>query len=190
MKKVAQWQPYVFGLGVAGISMFMMGAGTLGVARRHWDMTFAGTALPYDYPGAAFLMMGLNGLSAMLAAIGGIMYVVVVVGSVLFGRRVEGPIELGPPAPRPIRGTAPSEAAVVGQYGSAGTLKIPGTVALVTVFFVTFVLYYFVNWKVPVGGMAASLEPGSAVRTKGRGAVPIHPRPRTRVWDARTKPWR
>ena len=110
-------------------------------------MTFAGTALPYDYPGAAFLMMGLNGLSAVLAAIGGIMYVVVVVGSVLFGRRVEGPIELGPPAPRPAVGTAPSEAAVVGQYGSAGTLKIPGTVALVTVFFVTFVLYYFVNWK-------------------------------------------
>ena len=36
---------------------------------------------------------------------------------------------------------------MVGQYGSAGTVKIPGTVALVTVFFVTFVLYYFVNWK-------------------------------------------
>ena len=93
-------------------------------------------------------MMGLNGLSAILAALGGIMYVVVVVGSVLFGRKVEGPIELGPPAPRPTGVVAARpEAAVVGQYGSAGTLKIPGTVALVGVFFVCFVLYYFVNWK-------------------------------------------
>ncbi|MFI4983138.1 MAG: cbb3-type cytochrome c oxidase subunit I, partial [Nevskiales bacterium] len=33
--KLAQWQPYLFGLGVAGISLFMMGAGTLGVPRRH-----------------------------------------------------------------------------------------------------------------------------------------------------------
>ena len=56
-KKLAQWQPYVFGIGVAGISMFMMGAGTLGVARRHWDMTFADAQLPFDFPSAAFLMM-------------------------------------------------------------------------------------------------------------------------------------
>ena len=147
MPRVAQWQPYVFGLGVAGISLFMMGAGTLGVARRHWDITFAGAMLPYDYPGAAFLMMGLNGLSAVLATIGGIMYVVVVVGSVFFGRKVDGPVELGPPAPREVTGSGEMPAAVVGQYGSAGTLKIPGTVALVAVFFVCFVLYYFVNWK-------------------------------------------
>ena len=148
MPRVAKWQPYVFGLGVAGISLFMMGAGTLGVARRHWDITFAGAMLPYDYPGAAFLMMGLNGLSAVLATIGGIMYVVVVVGSVFFGRRVEGPVELGPPAPQGVAGGADLPAAeVVGQYGSAGTLRIPGTVALVGVFFVCFVLYYFVNWK-------------------------------------------
>ena len=33
------------------------------------------------------------------------------------------------------------------NYGSAGTLHIPGTVVLVGVFFVSFVLYYFVNWK-------------------------------------------
>ena len=32
-------------------------------------------------------------------------------------------------------------------YGSAGTLRIPGTLALVAVFFIAFVLYYFVNWK-------------------------------------------
>jgi cytochrome c oxidase subunit 1 len=132
---LAKIQPYLFGLGVLGLSVFMMGAGTLGVSRRHWDITFSGAPLSFDYPPAAYLMMALNGLSAILAALGGLAYIVVVVGSVLFGKRVEGKIALGPGA------------AAVGQYGSAGTLKIPGTAVLVAVFFTAFVLYYFVNWK-------------------------------------------
>ena len=45
------------------------------------------------------------------------------------------------------RATGAQAAAAVAGYGSAGTLKIPGTVVLVGVFFVSFVLYYFVNWK-------------------------------------------
>lgn len=141
--KLAQIQPYLFGIGVAGISLFMMGAGTLGVPRRHWDITFSDAMLQWDLPGAAFLMMGLNGVSAILAALGGIIYVVVVVASVFFGRRIgeQEKVEVGaPPAPA---------AAVVGRYGSAegGVHAIPGTVVLVAVFFTAFVLYYFVNWK-------------------------------------------
>ena len=69
--RLASWQPYVFGLGVAGISLFMMGAGTLGVARRHWDITFADAPLHFEYPPAAFLMLALNGMAAILAALGG-----------------------------------------------------------------------------------------------------------------------
>jgi cytochrome c oxidase subunit 1 len=132
--KLAKIQPYLFGLGVLGISVFMMGAGTLGVARRHWDMNFADAALTFDYPPAAFLMMALNGLSAVMAATGGLIFIVVVVGSVLFGKKVEGKIDL-------------TGGAAVAKYGSAGTLKIPGTAVLVAVFFTCFVLYYFVNWK-------------------------------------------
>ena len=49
MKKVARRQPYVFGIGVAGISIFMMGAGTLGVPRRVWDITGAGAVLIRDF---------------------------------------------------------------------------------------------------------------------------------------------
>jgi cytochrome c oxidase subunit 1 len=81
-------------------------------------------------------MMTLNGISGILAALGGLAYIVVVVGSVLFGKRVEGKVEIGPGA-----------GAAVGKYGSAGSLKIPGTAVLVGVFFTCFVLYYFVNWK-------------------------------------------
>jgi cytochrome c oxidase subunit 1 len=138
--KLAKLQPYVFGIGVAGISVFMMGAGTLGVSRRHWDMQFADAILPFDYPSAAFLMMGLNGMSAVLAALGGIMFVVVVVGSVFFGRKLEKD-------EKPSYPEVPPQSAVVAQHGSSESLKIPGTTMLVAIFFIAFVLYYFVNWK-------------------------------------------
>jgi len=141
-KKIAQWQPYVFGLGIAGISLFMMGAGTLGVPRRHWDITFADALSQFQFSPAAFLMLALNGLSAIMAAIGGAMYIVVVVCSVFLGRKIgdNEVVQLGP-----VSGAA--SAAAVARYGNEGTLKIPGTVVLVGVFFVSFVLYYFVNWK-------------------------------------------
>jgi len=137
--RMAQWQPYVFAVGIAGISVFMMGAGTLGVPRRHWDITFSDALLHYDYPPAAYLMLALNGLSAIAAAIGGAMYIINVVASVFFGRNVEGAVPHARPATPP--------AAVVGAYGSVAHVRIPGTVVLVSVFFVSFVLYYFVNWK-------------------------------------------
>ncbi len=137
LPKLAQIQPYVFGLGVAGISLFMMGAGTLGVPRRHWDISQADAVLPYDFPGAANLLMGLNGMSALLAGLGGIIFVVVTVGSIFFGKKIPSSTE----APAPV------EAEVVAKYGSEEHPAVPGTLVLVGVFFVTFVLYYYVNWK-------------------------------------------
>jgi len=37
--------------------------------------------------------------------------------------------------------------AAASHYGSYTTVKLPGTAILITVFFVCFVLYYFINWK-------------------------------------------
>ena len=138
--KLARWQPYVFGLGVAGISLFMMGAGTLGVSRRHWDITFTTAPFDFNYPPTAFLMMALNGISAIAAAIGGLMFIVIVVKSVLFGKPLLGKVTLTAPSGPPLSGA-------VASYGSAGTLRIPGTIVLVGIFLTAFVLYYFVNWK-------------------------------------------
>jgi cytochrome c oxidase subunit 1 len=141
LPRIARWQPYVFGIGAAGISLFMMGAGTLGVSRRHWDITFSEALFSFDYPATAFLMMGLNGIAALLAATGGIMYVVVVVGSILFGERTtEASI-------RESKLIAPYGPEVAATYGSAGTWHLPGTYVLVGIFFTAFALYYFVNWK-------------------------------------------
>ncbi len=138
--QLAKIQPYVFGIGAAGISLFMMGAGTLGVARRHWDITFSDANLSFAYSAGAFLMMGLNGIFAVIAAIGGIIYVLVVVGTVLFGQKIKGGHKLTFPL-------NPGGGAAASHYGSEGTIKLPGTIILITIFFVCFVLYYFINWK-------------------------------------------
>ncbi len=140
---IAKWQPYVFAAGTAGIALFMMGAGTLGVSRRHWDITFTDALISFDYPAAAFLMLGLNGLSAIVAAVGGGMYVLVVVGSIVWGRRrTDADARTNPIAPG---------AAVLASYGSEHTLKLPGTIVLVSVFFIAFALYYFINWRFLAG---------------------------------------
>jgi cytochrome c oxidase subunit I len=122
--------------------LVMMGAGTLGVSRRHWDMALSGAALGYEWPGAAYLMMGLVGIAGMAAIVGGGIYIYITVGSLLWGRKLDAgavsprftPIPVGAP-------TAPAQ-----SYGSAG-FTAPGTFALAMVFLAAFVLYYFINWK-------------------------------------------
>jgi cytochrome c oxidase subunit I len=133
---LAKWQPYLFGIGMGLVSLFLMGAGTLGVPRRHWDMSFADATINYDFPAAAYLMMGLNGVAALIAALGGMIFIANMVGTILIGK----PKQAAAPAPQ---AAAPS----VSSYGGAGTLAVPGTFTLAMIFLVAFVLYYFVNWK-------------------------------------------
>jgi cytochrome c oxidase subunit 1 len=139
---LAKWQPYLFGLSMYLFVLVMMGAGTLGVSRRHWDMAFQGAALAYEWPGAAYLMMGLVGLTGMIAIVGGIIFVYITVGSLLWGRKLEGGAESAKFTPVPK--TAPTIAAQT--TGSAG-FAAPGTFVLAMVFLLAFVLYYFINWK-------------------------------------------
>jgi cytochrome c oxidase subunit 1 len=147
---MAKWQPYVFGFGMAGVALFLMGAGTLGVPRRHWDMSFAGNPFPYEFPGAAWLMMGIAGVTGVIALVGGAMYLLITVCSVFLGKRIETPgfahvraRDGVAPAPKPV---AAAIAAHHPNIGAAG-LAAPGTFTLAMVFLVSFVLYYFINWK-------------------------------------------
>src|SRR5512145_3034819 len=82
---LAKWQPYLFGFSMYAFALVMMGAGTLGVSRRHWDMAFQGAALAYEWPGAAYLMMGLVGVAGIAAIVGGAIYIYITLGSLLFG---------------------------------------------------------------------------------------------------------
>src|SRR3989338_6961821 len=137
---LSKFQPYLFGLGTAGLSLFMMGAGTLGVPRRHWDISFADALLKHAYPETAYLMLALAGLSAILAATGGGLFILQIVGTVLFGRR-KGEQEK---SPAPI--IAPQVSGNLRGLGIGG-VAVPGTLVMALVFLTTFVLYYFVNWK-------------------------------------------
>ncbi len=139
---LAKIQPYLFGLSMYFFCLVMMGAGTLGVARRHWDMAFSGAALAHEWPGAAYLMMGMVGVGGIAAIVGGALYIYITVGSLLWGKRLDSGNQSS--VPTPIPPTAP--AAAVQNYGSLG-FAAPGTFVLAMVFLVAFVLYYFVNWK-------------------------------------------
>ena len=139
---LAKWQPYLFGLSMYFFCLVMMGAGTLGVSRRHWDMAFDGSPLAYEWPGAAYMMMGLVGIGGVVAIIGGAIYIYITVGSLLWGKRLEGGEKSSKVTPIPP--TAP--AAAVQTYGSMGFVA-PGTFVLAMIFLTAFVLYYFINWK-------------------------------------------
>jgi cytochrome c oxidase subunit 1 len=138
----ARWQPYIFGLSMYLFCLVMMGAGTLGVSRRHWDMAFSGSALAYEWPGAAYLLMGLCGIFGLAAIIGGAMYIYITVGSLLWGRKLDAGASDERTTPLPPTAPAP----VIQSYGSLG-FAAPGTFVLAMIFLVSFVLYYFINWK-------------------------------------------
>ncbi len=138
---LAKIQPYLFGLSMYFFCLVMMGAGTLGVPRRTWDISFQGP-LPHEWPGAAYLMMGLVGIGGVAAIVGGAIYIYVTVGSLLWGKKLDAGITSAKVTPIPP--TAPS--AVAQSYGSMG-FAAPGTFVLAMVFLVAFVLYYFINWK-------------------------------------------
>ena len=139
MPGLAKWQPYAFGLGMGFVSLFLMGAGTLGVPRRHWDISFADAILKFDFSSAAYLMMGLSGIFAVIGSIGALMYVLIMVGTILFGK----PKKAAASAPA----SAPPMASEAIKHGDAGTMAVPGTFVLALIFLTTFVLYYYVNWK-------------------------------------------
>jgi cytochrome c oxidase subunit 1 len=141
MPGLAKWQPYLFGLGMSVFVLAMMGAGTLGVPRRHWDITFAGTALPYEFPGTAWLMLGIMGVAGLVAIVGGAVYIFLTVGSLLWGKRLEG----GAYGTQGSVLRMPVATAITG-HGHAG-FAAPGTFVFAMVFLTAFVLYYFVNWK-------------------------------------------
>ena len=146
---LAKWQPYLFGLGMAGFSLFMMGAGTLGVPRRHWDMSFAGALMQHEFPATAYLMMTLMAICGLVAIVGGVAYLLITVCSVFIGKKITTPdfkyISAKDNAVAPVA-MPDVPVAAHGNIGTAGFVA-PGTFVLAIGFLVSFVLYYFVNWK-------------------------------------------
>ena len=157
LPKLAAIQPYIFAGGMTILILFLLGAGTLGVSRRHWDMDFTGALVGFEYSSAAYTMMAVGSIGGLLAIVGGAAYLLVTVGSLLFGKKLEasaGILEsfIGKPLSSSAYSTARPETLpmaprlTVESHGSAG-FEAPGTFALAMVLLVSFVVYYFINWK-------------------------------------------
>jgi len=154
MPWMAKWQPYVFGGGMTMMILFMLGAGTLGVSRRHWDMDFTGAALSFEYPGTAYMMMAVGAIGGVLGVVGGVMFLVVTLSSLIFGKKLAPEAgflqSFGLPLARSaytVEQPARLERAphVVEEHGDGG-FEAPGTFVLAMALLVCFVVYYFINW--------------------------------------------
>ncbi|MBW2234651.1 MAG: cbb3-type cytochrome c oxidase subunit I [Deltaproteobacteria bacterium] len=151
--KLAQIQPYVFALGMVIFSVAMTFAGTFGVPRRHWDITFTGAPFQVQFSPAVDLLIGVTAVGGLIAAAGGGIYILVTVVSVFFGKKL-APDDSGLGATGrglPLGITHPpralTQAEQESELPSTRLGSVPGTMVLVLVFLATFIAYYFVNWK-------------------------------------------
>ncbi len=139
---LARIQPYLFAIGMLIFSIGMTFAGTFGVPRRHWDITFANAPFDLQFSPAVDLLIGIMAVGGIVAAVGGGIYILVTVWSVFLGK----PLEAGSTAGLPPRLATPPEAPRPELIEVEGK-KAQGTLVLVSVFLAAFVVYYFVNWK-------------------------------------------
>jgi cytochrome c oxidase subunit 1 len=96
--------------------------------------------MSHAFPETAYLMIGLMALSGLAAVVGGGLFVAQVVVSVFFGRRLDPAKKSGK--------VVISEPVTPSMHGiGVGSVAVPGTMVLAFIFLVSFVLYYFVNWK-------------------------------------------
>ncbi len=139
-KKLAIWQPYVYGLGMALVAVGFVAAGIQGVSRRHWDITFAQAPFQTPVPGTVYLALAVFGIGALIAIVGGIMYMVVVLASVFTGKRVEpkqATLVVEPP---------PALGYLSEKEEHNPKLQPRGTWVLVVAFLMFFAAYYLSNW--------------------------------------------
>ncbi len=150
---MARWQPYVFAIGMLIFSLSMTFAGTFGIPRRHWDITFAGAPFDVAYSPAVDVMLAIMAIGGLLGALGGGMYILITVWSVFFGKPIGDDCSAAalagtvPPGVynRPFA-ELPTEDVELEEHGSV-LGQMPGTMVLVFVFLAAFVVYYFANWK-------------------------------------------
>ncbi len=143
-KKMARIQPYIFALGIATVSVAMSFAGSYGVPRRHWDVTFQNAPIPAGFGSAAHTFLALLGIGGIIAFTGLLLFVFNIALSVFFGRSLVG--EKMPSWQTPEEEEATRKFREK-QFEPGTKFKVPGTVALTFIFLISFVVYYFANWK-------------------------------------------
>jgi cytochrome c oxidase subunit 1 len=159
-RKVAFWsaarvQPYLFALGMLLLSMGMTFAGSFGVPRRHWDISFSQALFDVQFNPAVDLVLAVMAIGGIMAVTGALLFIAIAVKSVFFGEPVteipRGVVVPGLPQGLTHPPVRPPDADAVNERlhaPGAGVLAVtPGTVALVGIFLASFMIYYFTNWK-------------------------------------------
>ena len=159
-RKVSFWglakiQPYMFAGGLLLLEFGMTFAGSFGVPRRHWDISFTQAAHDVPFSPVVDLFMAMVGIGGIIAATGAFAFILIAVTSVFFGERVTEfprgkaiagiPQGLTNPPVHAANVDAVNAELHAPARGWAG--PTPGTLVLVAVFFLAFMLYYFTNWK-------------------------------------------
>ncbi len=152
-KRVALWSwakavPYLFAIGITTMAMGMTFAGSFGVPRRHADTAFTGAPFSLEFPPAADLTMAIGAIGGLTAATAVLMYITVAVVTVFFGRKLDF-ANLGGDTSGIPQGLLklPAQTHSAEASAKAHAEGAPGTLILVGVFLVAFILYYFTNWK-------------------------------------------
>ena len=140
LKRLAIWQPYVYGIGMAIVAVGMVASGLQGVPRRHWDITFTQAPFQSPVPGTVNLALAVLGIGAIIAIIGGAMFLLVVLASVFTGKPCEA-----------TQVTLVVEQPPALGYMSEEEEKDPqirprGAFVLVLAFLMFFAAYYLSNW--------------------------------------------
>jgi cytochrome c oxidase subunit 1 len=160
-RKVAFWrmarlQPYLFAGGMLIFTLSMTFAGSFGVPRRHWDISFSQAPFDVQFNPIVDLVLAVVAMGGLLAATGAFLFVAIAVTSVFFGQRLDGVVGgvavAGVPAGLthpPVHAADVDERMQRLHEASPGLMgPAPGTIVLVFVFLAAFVVYFFVNWKV------------------------------------------
>jgi cytochrome c oxidase subunit I len=160
-RKVAFWkaakvQPYLFAGGMLIFTLSMTFAGTFGVPRRHWDITFSQAPFAVQFNPIVDVVLAVVALGGLLAATGAFLFVAIAVKSVFFGEPlgaiVRGVAMAGVPrglTHPPVHAPDVDARNAALHHVSRGLMgPAPGTIVLVFVFLAAFVVYFFVNWKV------------------------------------------
>ncbi len=136
-KKLASWQPHIYGIGLGILAIGMFVAGVLGAPRRTSTYEYylnQGVAIP---PWDAGLW--LLGIGAIIAVIGGAIYVAIMVLSLFFGESLPKEGDWSSKIPEP---------QTEESNGNHTRLEAPGTLTLGLIFMFLFAVFYIVTFIV------------------------------------------
>ncbi len=143
--KLAEIQPYLFGIGIVVMSMAMTFMGVMGVPRRHWG--FSQSPFQVDFNPIVSILQAFVGIGGVIAIIGLLSFILIAVATVFFGKKLENKWNEDPTGlPQGVLNFQKqvytgAEVANVHRIGARGTL------VLVFVFLACFIGYFFLNLK-------------------------------------------